>query len=649
MAENYSPMIPLAFRPTQFPGLDLGNAAQNAGAMMQARQMGQQMQQQNALRGILGAPGAIDPTTGSPTPETMQKVMAVSPDVGMKLHQNALVGQMNQLRMQGLTSDVAMKQRDMMYDALAPIQVSYEKNLTTMTPEEAQRQAQEQWSTAREGLRTGGGLTPEQINRIPTNFDPVQAKNFVIGSDKWREMMKEQRDDKRLEIAERNADRQASIAGMGEPKNVTVVDKDGKERKTSAFWDKQRGIFIDAGTHQIIDGNVREDKGSETPNWQPMYDSQNKDANGNPTLYYYDAKTRQAVTANGEPYTPQGAQKVSAASNAGKSGLTPDAIDRQADLYHQTGQLPAGFRNAADRTAIMNREAEKYADKSLDPSRFASVKADQSSLTNLTKQKDAAQAYERSAKAEFDNVLKSIPNTPEPLNSQLLTRWVRSGEKQFGDIQVPVYQTYLISALEEYAKILMGATGAAGSTDAARAIALKMIPDGATSAQIPAIVDAIKTSIDNRMTGYDDQISNIKGRLTPQAIDAGEAAAKASTGQTKPPPAQGGEQQSSYYTGSAPPKSHPDAKQAKDGRWYIQENGNWHPLLADEPAAQPAQSQPTQSAEPAAAAKAATPAKTVKPLAAPDLTAAREAIKRGAPRDKVIQRIREAGFDPGDL
>ena len=42
----------------------------------------QQFQQQNALRGILGQPGAVD-ANGQPTDETMQKVMSVDPATGM--------------------------------------------------------------------------------------------------------------------------------------------------------------------------------------------------------------------------------------------------------------------------------------------------------------------------------------------------------------------------------------------------------------------------------------------------------------------------------------------------------------------------------------------------------------------------------------
>ena len=524
MTDNYSPMIPLAFRPTQFPGLDLGNAAQNAQAMMQARQMGQQMQQQNALRGILGAPGAIDPTTGAPTPEAMQRVMSVSPEIGMKLHQNALIGQMNQLRMQGLTSDVAMKQRDMMYDALAPIQVSYEKNLTTMTPEEAQRQAQEQWSTAREGLRTGGGLTPEQVNRIPTNFDPVQAKNFVIGSDKWREMMKDQQDTQRVQLQEDRERRQEAMSGVGEPKNIIVATPDGKTEQASGVYIKGKGWVYASGPkqNQFIDGNVTEHKGTDTANWQPMTDPSNKDENGNSRSYLLNTRDGTAKTMDGAPYTPGAMQRVGTGKDNKASTLSAEALEKEARLYHRTGKLPPGMGNGADRAAIMNREAELYKDQSLDPSTWASVQADTKSLANLTKQSDAALAYASTADKEFDLVLKNIPKSPEPLDSQLLTRWVRSGETQFGDTQVPVYMAYLISGLDEYAKVLSGATGAAGSTDASRAQAARLIPEGATTEQIQTLVPAIKAGIQNRKDGYDQKIKDIKSRLSPDMIDTTE-------------------------------------------------------------------------------------------------------------------------------
>ena len=106
-----------------------------------------------------------------------------------------------------------------------------------------------------------------------------------------------------------------------------------------------------------------------------------------------------------------------------------------------------------------------------------------------------------------------IPKTPEPLNSQLFTEWGRQGSAALGGVDVPKYQAALISALDEYAKVLTGATGAAGSTDTARNQALALIPPGATSDQIPAIVEVLKQGMRFKVDEYDTQLADIRKRI----------------------------------------------------------------------------------------------------------------------------------------
>jgi hypothetical protein len=216
-----------------------------------------------------------------------------------------------------------------------------------------------------------------------------------------------------------------------------------------------------------------------------------------------------------------------------KSALSPAAIDRAAEIYHRTRQLPPGFGGQADRDAVMNRESELYPGDAKEAATSlveagATAHAGQTSLNQLQKLSDAGQAFEESAKKELDLAVKLIPPTPEPLDSQFLTRWVRSGETQFGDATVPRYQAALISALDEYAKVISGSVGAAGSTDAARAQALSIIPPGATSDQVPGIVDVLKQGMAFKVQSYQDQIAQVTRRLSgAPATEAGPEPAAA--------------------------------------------------------------------------------------------------------------------------
>ena len=271
--------------------------------------------------------------------------------------------------------------------------------------------------------------------------------------------------------------------------------------------------------------------------------------------YTYNPITKQATTLEGKPFTPSGMEKLGAEKPQAKSALSPGALDRAAEVYHRTRQLPPGFQGRADRDAVMNREQElwpgdKGAVNLIEAS--ATEHAGQMSLNNLTKITDAAESYEDSAKKEFDLAVSLIPEHAEPLNSQLLTRWVRSGETQFGDVAVPKYQTALIGALDKYAKILSGATGAAGSTDAARAQAFAIFPQGATSDQIPGIVEILKRGMDYTIQSSRDKIQSITKRLAGDESPA------------KPPP--GKEGQIKY-------DAQGNKAIYKNGRW-VDESGN---------------------------------------------------------------------------
>ena len=225
---------------------------------------------------------------------------------------------------------------------------------------------------------------------------------------------------------------------------------------------------------------------------------------------FLDAEAEQKAAEAG-----QRTAAVAEAKPASKSALTGAALDRASEYYHSTHQLPPGFGGQADRDAIMNREAEMFPTGSGAEAAVqgASFKADSASLNSLTRVRDSATAYEATASKEFDLVNRLIPKTPEPLNMQLLTRWVRTGLTKFGDVRVPEFDGALLSALEEYAKVLTGGTGAAPSSDAARAQALSLIPPGSTTAQIKGIIEVLKQGMKFKVESYDQQLGEIKQRI----------------------------------------------------------------------------------------------------------------------------------------
>ena len=102
MSDRVNASIPLQFNPSPI-GPNIGQSIGAANQLLAFQQNQQQVQRQNALRTILGTPGAID-ATGQPTPETMTRVMGVDPNVGLQLQQNDLVTQQRKLQMDALTT-----------------------------------------------------------------------------------------------------------------------------------------------------------------------------------------------------------------------------------------------------------------------------------------------------------------------------------------------------------------------------------------------------------------------------------------------------------------------------------------------------------------------------------------------------------------
>jgi hypothetical protein len=248
-------------------------------------------------------------------------------------------------------------------------------------------------------------------------------------------------------------------------------------------------------------------------------------AQAKPGTPEYDAVVEEMRAHQMEHATP--GQILSATKPAAKSGYTQAALDKAARYFHDTHILPPGFGAQADKEAVMNREAELFPDKGEDAAEHvASYKSNTAALTMLTKQRDSAEAYERSTKKELDLAVSLIPSTPVPIDMQLLNRWARSGATEFGDVEVPKFTAALISALSEYSKVLSGGTGSvAASTDAARNEALSLIPPGATSDQIPELVGVLKQGMDFKLDSYSAEIQKIKQQLRGQEPDAAEKSA----------------------------------------------------------------------------------------------------------------------------
>lgn len=203
MSGTTNPNIILGVRPNAVSGPDFGAMVANSQQLLQFRQQQDQVQKQNALMGIFKDPNSLD-QTGNPTPETLQKVMSVDPNAGMRLRQNMLIGQQNKLRTEALSSDLMAKKMDMIGEAAAPVLEHYKEQVAAGVPEEqARREAQSLLIQANERLKGSGVFVEDDYKRFPTQFDPIQMEQVVAGTKQYQDWLKQRRDEEKQKATEK--------------------------------------------------------------------------------------------------------------------------------------------------------------------------------------------------------------------------------------------------------------------------------------------------------------------------------------------------------------------------------------------------------------------------------------------------------------
>src|SRR6185437_10078339 len=171
--------IPLnTFQPQPF---DPSRAYQLAEAITEYRQRNQEQQRQNALRTLLGQPGAIDPATGSPTPNTLAKALAIDPSTGLKLQQNSLTMMSERAQLQ----NAQLKRHGLIQEMIDPVRDSalnaYDDVLKKGgSAEEANAAGQKALDDGLAPIRNGGQLSDAEKAQLRTKFDYLPMKSAAL-------------------------------------------------------------------------------------------------------------------------------------------------------------------------------------------------------------------------------------------------------------------------------------------------------------------------------------------------------------------------------------------------------------------------------------------------------------------------------------
>ena len=268
----------------------------------------------------------------------------------------------------------------------------------------------------------------------------------------------------------------------------------------------------------------------------------------------YDRIARRWVDSSGMPVDGNGFIKVGTVPQEEKTQLSSATIDAAAEYYFYKHVLPPGYKAHADQVAIENRMMELHPEAAKGgnwASAVAGTTSASSALTQVTKQASLAKSFSDATLQEFDLAIRLFPEKLSDADSQLINKWRMTGSKQFGDTTVPPYMTALISALDEYAKVLSGSTGAAGSTDTSRNQAASLISEGSTKEQlVKTVEEAIKPGIKYKVDSYEDA-----RRMLQDEIGGG------------------GAQPSTTDSTKSPFPEYPGAMQKSDGHWYVEKDG----------------------------------------------------------------------------
>lgn len=212
----------MGFRPTPNIGPDFGRAITDAANVVQLQQQQEEIKRQNALRGILGRPGALD-AMGQPTVDTMQGVMSVDPNAGMKLQQNALITRQHAMQQDVVKSKLFGQKLDMLTDAYGPIgQRHAELVKGGMSAGQADAAVQPELDAANQRFETAGIYTPEELARHPKKYNAGQFSQFMDASTLVRDRRKELLNEDRLRQQQKKDDETNQRTGT-----VTGTDNEG--------------------------------------------------------------------------------------------------------------------------------------------------------------------------------------------------------------------------------------------------------------------------------------------------------------------------------------------------------------------------------------------------------------------------------------
>ena len=212
---------------------------------------------------------------------------------------------------------------------------------------------------------------------------------------------------------------------------------------------------------------------------------------------------------------------------AGGSGMNDDAVNNIAVQSLYDPNATVGFRRDAQTMGrINNRVSQIMKDAGITPedvvSGRAGFKADTMSLNKITPQYDAITAFEKTA-LRNGKILTELVDKADTTGVPFIEKWVRAGRKATGDPDVAKFDAQINAYRAEVARILTQPNLSGVLTDTARKEAEEFLQSGASPQQIKQVVSLLERDFNNRKETLEEQIGNIRGRMSKRVGPGGGA------------------------------------------------------------------------------------------------------------------------------
>ena len=230
-------------------------------------------------------------------------------------------------------------------------------------------------------------------------------------------------------------------------------------------------------------------------------------------------------------YVAWKAKQSPTAMMMGAVNLSPAGMDLAANNYRLTGQLPSSMsRDPKVVQAIINHAAELDQQNGGEgiASNKASLQANAQSLKSLQKNFDQVSAFENTANKNLDLFVNKLSQIPD-LGTKFANVPMRMiNERMIGTANYQAMKAAQQTAASEVAKVLSSANASGVLSDSQKKEAEDVLSGNLSMAAAVKVAQTLKQDFANRHQSYQQQITDIQGRIRSAGNSQQQGGANAS-------------------------------------------------------------------------------------------------------------------------